>query len=235
MSNSVIPADQINCPVGEASCIVIEHLQEARTALAKLDEEVRTDSLTGLYNFRHFQQALAQEMERTRRVGHSMALMMVDLDFFKKVNDSWGHEVGNQALKSTAKILKNMTRQLDIACRYGGEEFAVILPATEPAMALQVAERVRKTVESTSVMADKEDIGLTASIGVAFYDAMNALTENAFIDAADQCLYRAKNQGRNCVVMDVQKAENHAVSFDEREALIGLFGNDNYDGDIEDE
>ncbi|WP_019529095.1 GGDEF domain-containing protein [Dasania marina] len=214
------------CPVNEPSCPIIEEVITLRHEVAGLQQQVRTDSLTGLYNFRHFTAVLEQEMERTRRSQQATALIMVDLDHFKKVNDSWGHEVGNQALVSTAQILSKTTRQLDTSCRYGGEEFAVILPSIDIVTALQVAERIRATIALTPVMVAGQDIGLTASLGVALYETQQgSISAQQLVERADRCLYQAKDQGRNQVVHEVlERKPEFSVSLEEKAALSGMFG-----------
>jgi diguanylate cyclase (GGDEF)-like protein len=216
------------CPVGESRCAVIDLTTELRLELSHLSEQVRTDPLTGLYNFRHFRVCLEQEMERSRRSEQPTALIMVDLDYFKKVNDQWGHEVGNVALIATAEALKEATRGLDILCRYGGEEFALILPATELLLALQVAERIRRAIQNRRVMAQQQRIELTASLGVDIYTHRQADSPEQFVARADQQLYRAKQSGRNRVcygkVEDLKSA--FAVSAEERALLSGFFGED---------
>ena len=214
------------CPVNEPSCVVIDEVMTLREEVKSLQQQVRTDSLTGLYNFRHFISVLDLEMERTRRTGQPTALIMVDLDHFKQVNDTWGHEVGNQALVSTAQILSKATRQLDTPCRYGGEEFGIILPAIDMVTALQVAERIRNLVESTPVIVAGQDIGLTASLGLALYEAEQGYIEpQALVERADKCLYQAKEGGRNQVAHEVLDMKTDlAVSREEKEALSGIFG-----------
>ncbi|MCR8922581.1 GGDEF domain-containing protein [Dasania sp. GY-MA-18] len=220
--------DQVNpqCPVNEPSCPIIDEVLTLRHEVQGLQKQVRTDSLTGLYNFRHFSDVLEQEMERTRRSQQATALIMVDLDHFKKVNDNWGHEAGNQALISTAQILSKTTRQLDTPCRYGGEEFGVILPSIDLVTALQVAERIRETIALIPVMVDGQDIGLTASLGVALYEAkQGAISAQQFVERADRCLYQAKEQGRNQVAHEVlERKPELSVSLAEKEALSNMFG-----------
>ncbi|WP_101758143.1 GGDEF domain-containing protein [Oceanicoccus sp. KOV_DT_Chl] len=214
------------CPVGESHCVVIDQVTALHSEIAHLAEQVRTDTLTGLYNFRHFRFTLEQEMERTRRTQQTTALIMVDLDYFKKVNDNWGHEGGNQALIATADVLRSCTRRLDIACRYGGEEFSIILPATDLITAMQVAERIREQVAATPVLIDGKTLQLTASLGVDIYTFMHDEAPEQFVDRADSCLYQAKQQGRNRVChggLDMGSAES-AVSREERELLSGFFG-----------
>ena len=115
------------CPVGETDCPLVAEVSELRHNLVELSNLVRTDTLTGLANYRYFVQELGQEIERTQRSMQPTSLIMLDIDFFKKVNDQWGHEVGNQALKHLAQLLRQAVRRLDTPCRYGGEEFAIIL------------------------------------------------------------------------------------------------------------
>ncbi len=214
------------CPVGERHCVVIDQLLALQQDVAQLTEQVRTDTLTGLFNFRHFLLSIEQEMERTRRTGQPTALVMIDLDHFKQVNDNWGHEVGNQALVSTSAIVRELTRRLDIPCRYGGEEFAVILPTTNVITAIQVAERVREEIEASSLMVDEKAIFLTASLGVAVYQASDDFSPENFVQKADTCLYRAKHQGRNQVCHDEGRADRSdaAVSQEERDVLSDFFG-----------
>ena len=135
--------------------------------LVELREQVITDPLTGLYNLRYFRSALDSELERTLRTTLPTSLMMIDLDHFKQVNDVWGHEVGNQVLKLTARLIKQVTRQLDIQCRYGGEEFVVILPSTTLLLASQVAERLRQQIQESEILVGEQSLRVTASIGVS--------------------------------------------------------------------
>jgi diguanylate cyclase (GGDEF)-like protein len=218
----------LSCPMGEELCVVIDQAQKLREELAIMAELVRTDTLTGLYNFRHFQSSLAREMERTRRTHQTTALLMVDLDFFKRVNDNWGHEVGNLALKSTADTLRNITRQLDIPCRYGGEEFAIILPATDLLTAIQVAERIRLQIESTPLLIEGKKLELTASLGVEVYTALHDDSPEQLVARADDRLYQAKQQGRNRVCHGGADMGNAAaaVSKEERDILSSFFGED---------
>ncbi len=216
-----------SCPVGEPQCLVIDQLQALRTEVAELSEQVRTDTLTGLFNFRHLRLTLEQEMERTRRTDQPTAVIMVDLDHFKQVNDNWGHEVGNQALVATAESIRQTTRRLDIPCRYGGEEFTIILPSTDLLIALQVAERIRLRIEQTEILVDGVDIQLTASFGVDIYRSHQDETPEQFIQRADQCLYEAKQSGRNCVCHGSRGLRAaSAVSNEERDLLGDFFGGD---------
>lgn len=215
-----------SCPVGESACVVIDQTLALRKEIHELTEQINKDNLTGLYNFRHFRLTLEQEMERTRRTNQPTLLIMLDLDHFKKINDTWGHEAGNQALISTASELAKAVRRLDIACRYGGEEFALILPATDLLLGLQVAERVRANIEAIPLVFDGESIHITASLGVDLYRAKQNDTPEQFVARVDKYLYEAKQSGRNRVGHGIIDAAGSAasVSKEERDLLSGFFG-----------
>jgi diguanylate cyclase (GGDEF)-like protein len=191
--------------------------------LLSLREQVITDPLTELFNVRYFRSALDTELERTVRTTIPTSLMMVDLDHFKQVNDVWGHEVGNQVLKLTARLIKQVTRQLDIQCRYGGEEFVVILPSTTLLLASQVAERLRQKIEESEIFTEEQSFKVTASIGLSVRLAHEKGTASDLIKAADDCLYQAKSAGRNQVCFVGSEPEEATVSGDEKEALMGMF------------
>ncbi|MBF0255244.1 MAG: GGDEF domain-containing protein [Gammaproteobacteria bacterium] len=211
------------CPVGEASCRIIDRLQAAFGHLQELESQARTDSLTGLYNFRHFAETLDNEMERTRRSYQPTALILVDLDHFKQVNDTRGHEVGNIALRQTAAQIQSHLRKLDQGCRYGGEEFALILPNTRLDKAVEVAERLRQLREQQPVeLPDGSSFSLTASYGVAVFSGGEFLNRQEFVAQADRYLYRAKEAGRNQVMAPRKRqAADTEVSADEKRALLG--------------
>lgn len=216
--------DGIECPSGEA-CPWPEEVR-------KLEEQLLTDPLTGLANYRHFTRALDQEMERTRRSGGSTSLIMLDIDFFKKINDNYGHEGGNMALQALASCLLASFRKLDVVCRYGGEEFAIILPATEALVAVQVAERLRKNIELMDVeicnqQGELLQIKMTASLGIGIYTRHSKVSAKELVQEADDFLYKAKKGGRNQVCYGIHKVEAEAeVSSDEKDALNKLFGSD---------
>ena len=191
--------------------------------LLTLREQVITDPLTGLFNVRYFRSALDTELERTLRTAIPTSLMMIDLDHFKQVNDVWGHEVGNQVLKLTARLITQVTRQLDIQCRYGGEEFVVILPSTSLLLASQVAERLRQKIEESEIFSEDQSFKVTASIGLSVRLAHQKGTASDLIKAADDCLYQAKSSGRNQVCFSAIEPEEAMVSGDEKEALLGMF------------
>jgi diguanylate cyclase (GGDEF)-like protein len=160
-----------------------------------------TDTLTSLLNRRVFDERLHGEMQRARRYGKSFSLLMLDIDHFKNVNDSYGHPAGDAVLKQLAAILKKQARDVDNVARYGGEEFVIIAPELNGSSAKLVGERIRKAVASTAfVLPDGREIGVTVSIGIACYPhcADNAET---MVERADQTLYLAKREGRNRVYL----------------------------------
>jgi diguanylate cyclase (GGDEF)-like protein len=187
------------CPVGEASCKWLDRIGELQRQVDELSELVSTDALTGLFNFRHFKSILQAEMDRSKRSGIPTSLVMVDLDHFKSVNDTYGHEVGNQALRHLAGILTSEVRTTDIVCRYGGEEFAMIFPETHLNLAVKVADRIREEIASNPIPAEGGDIRLTASMGASVYMKTSVLDIDDFIDSVDKYLYEAKQSGRNCI------------------------------------
>ncbi len=165
----------------------------------RLYTEAVTDSLTELYNHKFFQKRLREEIERSLRYHHPLSLLMIDIDNFKIINDRYGHQAGDKALKSVADILKFNMRLVDITARYGGEEFAIILPETPLEGARIAAERLRRVVEN-SVKVNNAKV--TISIGIASCDKLNTpLTPEQLIKQADEQLYRAKYEGRNKVCL----------------------------------
>lgn len=166
--------------------------------LQQKEEGAYRDELTGLFNRRSFNQELPREMERFRRFGQPFSLLMLDLDHFKIFNDTHGHSAGDQALRDVARILQDTARLYDRVVRYGGEEFAIILPQTSAMEALAMAERMREALAERHVLFAGQDLGaLTVSIGLACFP-IDALDMEGLVLGADQALYRAKEQ-RNCV------------------------------------
>jgi len=210
------------CPVKAPDCSWLEELESLRQENQLLSEHAHVDNLTGLYNQRYFTSSIQIEMERTRRTGKPTSLIMLDLDRFKKLNDTWGHENGNKALKQTADLLHDSMRQLDIVCRYGGEEFIIILPATHLRQAVMVAERIRSSLDATPLVIDDQSIEVTASFGVDSLHASELMSAADFVHSADSYLYKAKEAGRNQVCHpDFDSDEGRTeVSDDERKALF---------------
>jgi two-component system, cell cycle response regulator len=160
-----------------------------------------TDHLTLALNRRAFMERLTGEMDRARRYALSVALMMIDLDHFKRINDTYGHLVGDEVLREVAKTLQREARTVDVVARYGGEEFCVILPETSVEGALAFGERVRDRIASQPAVSDRDFRGLhiTVSVGVATIPNPRVNTPEDFIALADEALYRAKGLGRNRV------------------------------------
>jgi diguanylate cyclase (GGDEF)-like protein len=171
----------------------ISHLQE------RLRRAALTDGLTGLWNHAQFRDLLEREFARTNRYGGGVAMLMLDLDHFKAVNDTYGHETGNLVLQGTACHLLRMVRDTDIVARYGGEEFAVVCPETSLNDAMQLAERIGRTLADTVRVAHHPQLTVTASIGVCATSDARVLAVGDLIDLADQALYLAKRRGRNSV------------------------------------
>lgn len=214
---------QPRCPVGESRCEHIDCLMALREEVETLEGLVLTDPMTRLSNYRHFSQALEQELERTHRTGQPTALIMLDLDHFKRVNDSWGHEVGNRVLRHVAELMLTLLRKIDIPCRYGGEEFALILPGTPLPRAVNAAKRLRVAIEETPVMIEEKPLKITASMGVSVYQRSSNLSAEAFVKQVDALLYAAKSRGRNQVAHpDLESMQPKGqVSADEKAALYG--------------
>lgn len=174
-------------------------ITERRALQQELERQARTDSLTGISNRRYFMLRAEQELGRARRFAHTLSMLMLDIDFFKAVNDSHGHAVGDLVLIKLAKIACDAIRDVDVLGRIGGEEFAILLPETDTQMAAQVAERLRQEIEAAGVPIEQGPaIRFTVSIGGA-----TLCDDDAGIDAllkrADQALYQAKQTGRNRV------------------------------------
>jgi diguanylate cyclase (GGDEF)-like protein len=165
----------------------------------KMETMATTDGLTGLTNHRTFQDRFANLLERASRHGQKIAFLLCDVDFFKKVNDTYGHPTGDEVLRRVARVLGEVARKIDIPARYGGEEFAVVLDGTDVEQARLVAERVRQEVGKLVIESDKGPFQITMSIGVAAFPD-DGRDRAALIEHADHALYHAKHSGRNQVV-----------------------------------
>ena len=161
-----------------------------------------TDELTGLFNHRRFQEVISAEVERARRYGQEMGLIMLDIDNFKQVNDRYGHLQGDLVLREVARVLRQSSREIDEPARYGGEEMAVALPQTDLEGAFQFAERVRHSVEALDLplLSGDGTLKVTASFGVASLASANHADKDALVAAADSALYEAKRAGKNRTV-----------------------------------
>ncbi len=172
--------------------------QEKAHMLERLKRLSITDGLTNLYNSRYFYSQLKGEVERSNRYNHSLSLLLLDIDNFKKYNDSYGHLEGDKVLVRLGKVIKSCLRAMDSAYRYGGEEFTVILPETEGAEAATVAERIRAAVEALEFEPIEGDlVKITISVGVTEYVRGEDVT--VFVQRADKAMYKSKDKGRNQV------------------------------------
>jgi diguanylate cyclase (GGDEF)-like protein len=157
-----------------------------------------TDTLTGVLTRRHWFERFTQELERSRKFKFDFSFLMIDIDHFKMINDRYGHLVGDAMLKEVSRRIKENIRQVDLICRYGGEEFSVILVETDKAGAQFAAERIRLSIAEKPIRAYDEDIGVTISIGISVFPG-DAADAAAIVEKADRALYRAKQTGRNAV------------------------------------
>lgn len=169
---------------------------------AEILKHATLDALTGFYNRRQLEERIKQEVSSAKRQKRNLCAIMTDIDFFKKINDTYGHATGDLVLKTVSREIKNQLRDYDIAGRYGGEEFVILLPFTNIEEAQMVAERLRKSVENkkidiSKIIPDEEDISVTISLGV--YQYQTGDYEKTFIRKADEALYKAKENGRNRV------------------------------------
>ena len=169
-----------------------------------LHEEIKmmafTDGLTGLINHRHFQEKLTEEFRRSGRFNDPLSLILVDIDYFKRVNDNYGHPVGDIVLKGVAGIILNAVREIDVAARYGGEEFATLIVKSDSKGARGIAERIRENVKGHEFKVDGHLLRVTVSLGIASYPA-DASSRDELIERADQALYSAKRGGRDKTVL----------------------------------
>ncbi|MBI5267538.1 MAG: sensor domain-containing diguanylate cyclase [candidate division Zixibacteria bacterium] len=157
------------------------------------------DELTDTFNYRYFVQKFQEEKKRALRYKAPLSIIMVDIDWFKKLNDSYGHEVGNVVLRELSRVIKGCVRDVDIFCRYGGEEFVVILPQTPQSEAAVIGERIRSQIENTVVDTGKTGkVKVTVSVGISSYPE-NGKSHEDLVSVADQALYRAKGSGKNLV------------------------------------
>jgi two-component system, cell cycle response regulator len=163
-------------------------------------ERTVRDPLTGLYNRAYLLNQIGVLAERSASQGIGLAVLMLDIDHFKQINDRYGHLAGDDVLRQVAAVIRESTRSEDLVARFGGEEFVIVLPVSVPDLAADRAERIRSNLAERTVMAEGTGIRVTASIGLAFAPAGRSRNEMALIMTADEALYRAKADGRNRVV-----------------------------------
>ena len=180
-----------------------EELQHANEILSQLSI---TDGLTKLHNHRYFQDHLTREIKRVSRTKQPLSLILLDIDDFKLLNDTHGHAAGDDVLTSLAAIMNDSARESDLIARYGGEEFVILMPNTDLAGAVHLAEKIRMAVETTRLIIgySMKPIDITISLGVAVYDG----NRREFFSEADRALYQAKAAGKNCVIIACSENPN---------------------------
>lgn len=176
---------------------ILEDELEAKNAL--LQKISITDTLTKVYNRRYLSQRLNEEISKVKRYGYAVSCMMLDIDYFKKINDRYGHQEGDRALKGLASLLKKNIRSVDLISRYGGDEIIILFPHTDFKGASIVTERLRREVEECNFGSSKSPLRFTISIGFVSFDKEDSLNEDSLMRAMDKQLYQAKQTGRNKV------------------------------------
>ncbi|MBF0194675.1 MAG: GGDEF domain-containing protein [Magnetococcales bacterium] len=174
-----------------------KQLQDVGQELEKAQEQTLTDGLTGLYNRMAFDEAISREVKHSISHDQPLSLIMFDLDYFKRINDKFGHQGGDEVLRVVAARAKELLRKSDFLARYGGEEFALLLPHTEIEAATKVANKLRSTISRKPVKHEENTIFVRASLGVCQY--ITGKQGKDLIECSDQALYKAKENGRNCV------------------------------------
>jgi diguanylate cyclase (GGDEF)-like protein len=196
--------DGIHSHVANLDAQVASRTAQLQAALDEIRALTVTDALTGCFNRRHLDARLAEETLRCHRSGYPLAVLMADIDHFKKVNDSLGHAAGDSVLRGVADVFKDaMRRRLDWVARFGGEEFVIVLPDTDIGRAVAIAERLRQAIETTRLSHSGHEIRVTASFGVA--ECIDTDDAASLLARADSMLYRAKEMGRNRVVWGVSE------------------------------
>lgn len=173
-----------------------DKLQEQARVIESQAAEARTDALTNAFNRRHFDDEMRRKAAELARHGRPVSVLILDVDFFKKFNDTYGHQAGDQVLKSVVSALRARMRTMDVICRYGGEEFAIIMPGTPIEDAKRATERARQAIEEAIVEFEGKQLKVTASCGVAML--LPGETTETLVKRADDCLYESKRAGRNC-------------------------------------
>ncbi|NWF39346.1 diguanylate cyclase [Mariprofundus sp. NF] len=184
---------------------IIHDITETKKLERQLEAMASKDGLTGLYNRITFDTRIIEELSRAKRYKHPISLMFLDIDYFKKVNDHYGHAAGDACLIEFAELMRKMTRTVDVVARYGGEEFVIILPHTDSKSATILAERLREAAEQMSTIYKNEHISWTISIGLASLEQSWDISIESWLERADGALYKAKDSGRNQVVISPEE------------------------------
>jgi diguanylate cyclase (GGDEF)-like protein len=191
----------------------IKELVEQKKQIGMLREQAMRDSLTNLLNYKSFHHSLNKECYRAKRYNVPLALIIADIDHFKKVNDTYGHQAGDHVLLTVAQELSKSLRNSDSIARHGGEEFGIILPETTLDNAIAVADRLRHAVESLPIEHEGNKMSITVSFGIASLSSEGSITKEELIRRADEAVYRAKSSGKNrCCVFDDSKPGTKAQS-----------------------
>ncbi len=199
--------DQINRELVQAKMQLEKLTTDLEEKNRYLEGIANLDGLTEIYNHRYFQEFLDREISRSLRLGHGLSLVLADVDNFKKFNDFYGHQAGDYVLKEVATLCKDLIREYDLVARYGGEEFVFVLPETELADAMTVAEKIRAAIEQHPFEFADDTYRVTISFGVSYFAVQDKpLKKNELIDRADKALYTAKKKGRNRVEAFAEKS-----------------------------
>ncbi len=200
-------------------------IEELENENGRLKSLLLTDELTGLYNKRFFYLQLEVETARSRRTGQPCTLVALDLDNFKNVNDNFGHYVGDQLLSQFAGLLGKSVRPTDFACRFGGDEFFIIMPSSGLTEGIVLSRRIQASLKTSAFTVYTTDgKRASVSIGLATYESFHNMSVNTFFQKADGNLYNAKKSGKNQIAYDLDaKLENTAVNNAERKALAAQF------------
>jgi diguanylate cyclase (GGDEF)-like protein len=174
---------------------------EMQHSKQKLEDLAVHDELTGVYNYRYLHSRLTEEFRRAERYQDPLTCVMVDIDFFKHVNDLHGHSFGDEVLRGVAQVIKAGVREVDVVARSGGDEFLLIVPSTHQSGALVLAERTWKDVAAAEFKSGPHSVKLTVSIGIASFPSKDVRTKDALLKSADQALYQAKREGRNRICL----------------------------------
>ena len=192
--------DYIKKPIDEVEAIArVKSALRYKQQQDKLREMATRDSLTGLFNHALLIELFEKEMAKHQRTDKGISFVMIDIDYFKRVNDTYGHQTGDDVLRELGKLLTSSLRKGDIIGRYGGEEFGIVLPETSEENALILCERLRKYVETQPIFTDNGPVSITVSIGLAAKEPGRQITSTEMIKWADDALYQAKQNGRNKV------------------------------------
>lgn len=199
---------------------ITDPLDQAQSVLNALCDLSIHDGLTGLVNSTFFHAVLAREIERSLRTGRTCGLMVIDIDHFKQINDTFGHAAGDRALQSVAMQMQRSLRAMDTAARIGGEEFAIILPECDPADAIHAAMRIHSGLNPLAIALEDQNLQVTTSVGLVWTNPDKPMSSLVLLSEADQEMYRAKRAGRGRLCY--RNMDSTLVSYQERSALMNL-------------